>query len=345
MSTFLIDYSIPLPGETKYNATIARMDVVKTFLSAGANFINWHRHIHCTIPKVKGLAWRLEDVGQALLSLRHIHKGDEVYFQYPHLGYSLPTIIKLIKTRKVKITLLIHDLEFLRYPDTVPAESQIKLLNSVDKLLVHTPKMKDRLTELGITTEMEPMILFDYYAKDTYRNIDEQIADKRIIAFAGNLNKSVFLRELDKSTIPNDITYRFYGVEPSIKYDNPQINYKGKFLPEHTGTIHAGWGLVWDGNEIETCSGSLGEYLRLISPHKLSLYLASGIPVIVWSQCAHAEFVKDNNVGITVDSIPEAYTQIANITEEQYKQMAINARNIGDKLRKGEFLKRLIESK
>lgn len=344
MNKFLIDYSIPLPGETKYNATVARMDVVKTFKSVGAKFINWHPLLIIDVPKIKGLVWKLCDIFQGLETLPKFHDGDEVYFQYPHLGHCLTKIVKLLKMRKVKVTLLVHDLEFLRYPNMVGGEKQIKLLNSVDELLVHTSQMKERLAHLGVTTTMKSMTLFDYYAVDPYRNINEQLEVKKVIAFAGNLNKSVFLRKLDTVEIPSDFTFRLYGVKPMVKYNNSKISYQGKFLPEHTGTIHAGWGLVWDGEDVGTCSGTLGEYLRLISPHKLSLYLASGIPVIVWSQCAHAQFVRANHVGITVDKISDAYGIINSITDDQYIKMANNARHIGDKLRNGEFLKRLITS-
>ena len=55
----------------------------------------------------------------------------------------------------------------------------------------------------------------------------------------------------------------------------------------------------------ETCKGSFGEYLRINNPHKTSLYLASGIPVIIWSKAALAEFIEKNKCGITVDSLYE----------------------------------------
>lgn len=333
--TYLIDYSIPLPGESKYNATIARMDVVRTFLASNAKFINWRRHIRCSIPKIRGIVWRFEDLFQALSSLRCIHKGDIVYFQYPYLGRCLSTIIKMIKSKKAKVTLLIHDLEFLRYSESSISEDQIKLFNNVDCLLVHTSQMKERLSHMGVITEMKPIILFDYYAKDPYRSTNEQLNDKKVIAFAGNLNKSIFLRELDKSDVPSGFTFNLYGVKPLKEYNNAAINYQGKFSPEHTGTIHAGWGLVWDGDGIDTCSGSLGNYLRMISPHKLSLYIASGIPVIVWSQSAHSRFVQDNNIGFAVNSIHEIYNKINNITDEQYKEMVTNTRQIGNELRRG----------
>lgn len=345
MSLYLIDYSIPLPGESKYNATIARMDVVKTFLSAGATFINWHPITMVQIPKLRGLLWRIGDIYNVWKDTRCLKEGDEVYFQYPYLGTNLQRIIKAVHSRKAKVTLLVHDVEFLRGIMSVSQQemrTQVALLNSADCLLVHTPQMRERLQQCGVTTQMKPLMLFDYYAKDDYRDIEEQTADKNVIAFAGNLNKSAFLRPLDASTIPPSCTYHFYGVKPETEFHNDRIKYQGKFSPEHTGTIHAGWGLVWDGDGIDTCSGMLGEYLQMIAPHKLSLYIASGIPVIVWSKSAHAQFVKDNNIGIVVDSLNDIYNIITNISNETYKQMVYETRTIGDQLRRGGYLKSLI---
>ena len=44
-----------------------------------------------------------------------------------------------------------------------------------------------------------------------------------------------------------------------------------------------GWGLVWDGAKLD--SGDTGlDYERFNQPHKISLYLACGLPLIVWSE-------------------------------------------------------------
>ena len=56
--------------------------------------------------------------------------------------------------------------------------------------------------------------------------------------------------------------------------------------------MEGNWGLVWDGNSIDTCSGNFGEYLRLNAPFKFSLYLAAKRPVVVWRESAMAEYVR-----------------------------------------------------
>ena len=83
---FIIDYSIPLPGESKYNATIARKDVVRTFVSCGATFMNWHPITTLSIPKIKCIINRVGDLFQAIIGLRKIKREEKVYFQYPYLA-------------------------------------------------------------------------------------------------------------------------------------------------------------------------------------------------------------------------------------------------------------------
>lgn len=92
-----------------------------------------------------------------------------------------------------------------------------------------------------------------------------------------------------------------YGLEES---DN--ITYGGVLSPEQVPEVLTkGFGLIWDGNTIETCKGGTGEYLRYNNPHKLSLYLSSGLPVIIWKDAAEAKFVCENGVGYTIDSLRE----------------------------------------
>lgn len=58
--------------------------------------------------------------------------------------------------------------------------------------------------------------------------------------------------------------------------------YKGSFHPDVLpGILEGDFGLVWDGISAQSCIGNTGEYLKYNDPHKTSLYIASGIPVIV----------------------------------------------------------------
>ena len=79
------------------------------------------------------------------------------------------------------------------------------------------------------------------------------------------------------------------------------------------------------------------------NPHKASLYLASGFPIIVWSQSALADFVRKNQCGIIVDSLFEIADCLNSIDEEDYQELIKNSKIVGEKLRKGHFLKTALE--
>ena len=77
---------------------------------------------------------------------------------------------------------------------------------------------------------------------------------------------------------------------------------------------------------------------RYNNPHKLSLYLAVGLPVIIWSEAAEADFVLQENVGIVVDSLKELADKLKKVDKVRYNEMRMNAKCVSKKLRNGDFL-------
>ena len=67
----------------------------------------------------------------------------------------------------------------------------------------------------------------------------------------------------------------------------------------------------------------------------MSLYLATGFPVIIWKEAALAQFVKKNHCGICVDSLYELPEILNHMTFSEYKVMKQNAEQIGQGLREG----------
>ena len=78
------------------------------------------------------------------------------------------------------------------------------------------------------------------------------------------------------------------------------------------------------------------------NPHKTSLYLASKLPVIVWEKAAMVEFIRENHLGIQVGSLREIPEKLAALSEEAYDEMLRNVSVMGDKLRKGEMLRKVL---
>lgn len=125
---------------------------------------------------------------------------------------------------------------------------------------------------------------------------------------------------------------------------SPHITYGGAFeaddLIDHmTGS----YGLLWDGPSPDTCAGPYGNYMRVNTPHRISLFLACGIPVIVWDQSAMAPLVLEHGLGFAVSSLCEISAKSREISAGQYSEMAKKAWLMGARLRRGENTASILE--
>lgn len=309
----------------------AKVDVDYFLSKKGFKVIHQHFDIH---SKIKKLFYRLITIPR-LFNGQHY---DELIFQYPtYSSFLMKKMVPKMREHTDKLYFLVHDVESLRIftNDQKYWEGEKALFNSTDGLIVHDSKMHQWLFEHGITVPMVELGIFDYHNPQPIQK-DENY--QRSICFAGNLSKSSFLNELSLKRAQLHI----YGPYPEKQY-LPGVTYKGIYspdeLPKH---LTENFGLVWDGSSAQTCDGKYGNYLRYNAPHKTSLYLSTGIPVIIWKQAALAEFVIKHHVGIVVDSLEDIDTIITNMTSEQYSKMKNNAIKLAEELRGGHFCKQAV---
>ena len=292
---------------------------------------------------VKAQRHKAKALAQAFSQLK---SGDQLLIQFPMLHHSFFTtrLVRKIQRRGVQVYFIIHDLEALRYAnlDTVPLKHKIRvhlqessLLKVVDGVIAHNPIMKSVLVEKGLPEhKLVSLEIFDYLIPN-YQEKDGQSKDQPIIV-AGNLaqEKAGYLYQL-----PARPAYNLYGIgfDESRALENEA--YFGSFLPDELPTaLEGGFGLVWDGDSAETCSGVFGEYLRYNNSHKASLYLASGFPLVVWKQSALSHFVLEKNCGVAVESLHDLKNTIENLSDADYQELVANAKNIGKKIRDGFYL-------
>ncbi|KRL37544.1 sugar transferase [Liquorilactobacillus uvarum] len=311
----------------------AQHDIIK-FLS-----LNGYKIVKTRIPRK-----RIRKMYYALKTLPKLFKGramNVVIFQYPI--YSLFLTKKIIKTIKkytsARIILVIHDVESLRlFQDDksfVKKELSIFNMDEVDGLIAHNKSMKNWLREKGITKKIAELEIFDYDNPQPFR---VQKSYNRSVCFAGNLAKANFLEKLD---VKNGLFV--FGPNNNLKM-HECIKYGGQYTPDELPKyLQQNYGLVWDGSSLDKCDGRFGEYLKYNAPHKTSLYLSSGIPVIVWKEAAIADFVLENNVGIVVDDLNHLDELLKNISESDFNVMKTNAVKVGKKMRSGYYIRRAIE--
>ncbi len=253
-----------------------------------------------------------------------------------------------LKEKGVCFISIVHDIEQIRkiiftaYND----REQKLMLEIADVLIVHSDEMKTYFVEKGFPEKrIVVMEIFDYLVKAPKRSEPKL---KKTLLFAGSLEerKSGFLKDIHQ-IYPVEIDLYGPDYDEDMFRKNKEHNnthYKGSFPADIVpNELNNGFGLVWDGNSIDTCSGPTGEYLKTISSHKLSLYIVSGVPVIIWNKAAAAAFVKNNDIGITVESLREVPEILRNITEHRYAEMVSNTRKIAERLTKGYYLRKAIK--
>lgn len=271
-------------------------------------------------------------------AVEQLKENDEIVIQFPLVSHTLKlrAVLKKLKRKHVKIIFVVHDLDMFRI---LTLKRKIRLFfeergvfDIVDKAIVHNETMKQKMINMGISTnKLVSLEIFDYLIeKDEYpKNIS--YGDTLIVAGALPKHKVGYLYKGPKTP-----QYNLYGVGYEANF--PNMDYHGSFPPSELPFVLKGsYGLIWDGDSLDTCSGTYGEYLRINNPHKTSLYLASGIPVVIWKGAALADFVLKNNVGVAVDSLVNIKEILDNISEEQYVQMKKNAIDLSKKLRSGYY--------
>lgn len=271
-----------------------------------------------------------------------LRKGDEVFFQFPWIHNNKPAFYRNLFASGARVSCVIHDLDSLRETRFSVSE-EIEVLKRCHRVIAHTPAMKEFLEERGVKRErIEILRLFDYLTDVPYGHIPET-SQLLTIVFAGNFEKSAFVKELFQLT-GSELCFNLYGKSlPGIGNVEKNIVYKGAFLPDEVHLLEGNWGLVWDGPSLNTCSGVFGEYLRYNASHKNSLYLAAGIPLIVWKESAVAEYIVANHLGIAVKSLFELKDRLAEISSEAYNELLASVQLYAQRLRKGENLKVVLE--
>ncbi len=287
-------------------------------------------------------------------ALAGLGRGDVLLLQVPvvHNCLALTGLLRKARRRDVRIIGLVHDLETLRMSidGNVRLRSRLRMqmeesgvLKQCDRLIVHNEKMRELMASQG--TPREKMIslgIFDYLVDPAAA---EAVARREISArresliVAGNLSpgKAGYIYAL-----PDGTALELYGVHfAQTARDN--LHYHGAFAPgKLPAVLDGGFGLVWDGPVQETCAGVYGAYLRYNNPHKTSLYLAAGLPVAIWEEAALADLILAEGVGITAGSVSEAAEKAAAMTPEEYETCFRNAARLGEKLRRGDCLRRAL---
>lgn len=279
--------------------------------------------------------------------VKKIKKDDIIIYQHPMYGNRIiKRFIPQIHKKGCKLVALIHDLESLRggIKDVITtAASTTKIADAMlpefDFVICHNEHMKKYLISHGCEEKrLFNLDLFDYLNENTEKRT--MPLKKASIAIAGNLaiGKSGYIYKICSNNKNPHLEINLYGINYQKEFESGNMIWHGSFKPDELPQyLQGSFGLVWDGDSVETCSGNTGNYLRYNNPHKTSLYLAAGMPVIVWSQAAVADFVIKNRCGLVVDDLCNLEKTIDDLSEDEYREFCHNAEVISGKVRSGSY--------
>lgn len=336
---YIFDKKINFSSDAGFKA---RIDIINILYKSNYNYIS--------IMDRKNMFKNLCCFFKSLIN--PIEKNSIALFQYPNnINFINILLNKVRKTKSVSIC-LIHDIDSLRF--NLPKDEinrEIKLFNKFNYIISHNYKMTSWLEENGVQSTIYELELFDYLSEGKPLNeyYNKQNYDSYTVCYATGIlgkEKSRFLYEINKIASEKCRFLLYGGIEEKLKKKMVGVNnveYMGSLDPNSIAEkIKGDFGLIFDSLHIDNCSGNFSYYTKYNNPHKLSMYIAAGIPVIVWEESAISEFVKINKIGFSINNLLELREKLDNINSDLYNEMKNNVMYIRNKVVLGDYCKKII---
>lgn len=278
-----------------------------------------------------------------------ISAGSILLLQHPFHHRQLTrdkVLVKLKQRKNVRIISVVHDVEELRayrFNEYYKHEFEM-MLSMADVLIVHNEAMKSWFESQGCEADkLVTLEIFDYLTDGDLSG--KKILFDRSLTIAGNLDttKSGYIAHVGELA---GVKIHLYGpnFDESLK-ESGNVEYHGSFSANDLpAMLNEGFGLVWDGSSIDGCEGESGQYLKINNPHKLSLYLSAGLPIVIWKNAAEARFVEEKHLGITVDTLRDLHDVLEAIDLHRYKMMVENVNQEQIRLHKGYYSTKAIHA-
>lgn len=261
-----------------------------------------------------------------------IKDNDIVIFQSPSWNgdaFDRELVKEIRRHRNIRLCIFIHDVTSMMTGGTESDYREtIENYNMADLIIVPTEDMLNFLRKREMTvkkTLIQPM--WDLPFGEELRTPEFS----RRILFSGSPEKFGFV-----SGWNYDLPLWVFA-DGKLERNGRNVRFEGwknttDLLIEYT---RGGFGLVWSG-------GQQPDYYKSSQPHKLSGYLAAGIPVIIQRGLPHAQTVEDYELGYVVDCLDEAASKVTAVTEAEYRRLAENTGNISNLIKGGFFTKKLL---
>ena len=260
--------------------------------------------------------------------------GDVVIYQSPSWnGREFDQLfIRKCKILNTKLITFIHDVPPLMFVESnwYLMPEYIEMYNQSDVLIVPSQQMKEKLISEGLKVEK---ILIQEMWDHPYNGFLYQPQFEKKLYFAGSVERFPHLANWSYQT-PLHVFSEGQALAENCHFEGFKPNVE-LLLQLSKG----GFGLVWGTSEDPA---EEPEYYKINISHKVSTYLAAGIPVVVPSYLSTAEMIRKKGLGFVVDSLAEASEVIENCSGEDYQQMLERARITSFLIRQGFYTKKVL---
>lgn len=353
MNITLIPYSISDHGLAE-SQTLG--DIVK--FSKELGFKPYYLYLP---PSREYIARNVKDITKMLKNVFLLKlRGGNLLFPYPPgfwIGitklsrirrYFLMKLIQTISKRFNSFVIYVYDLPIdqsaytgRRNISTVDYLIEEKLFETADKILVFNKAMEDVIRgRYGLLKSKFVHFEILDMGVDFVPPIEKSLGKTRDLVYVGNLSKNR-IEGLESALyrVPPNVRLNFIGPNGEWLKGMPHINYLGILNTDklYQTLSNSDFGILW-------YSLTLSHYFRLSSSSKFSSYMIAGLPVLVDKHAQWpAELVKKYKVGIVADNFEKLLYKASNIDEDKYLEIRKNALFLGEKIRKGYFIKRALK--
>lgn len=283
------------------------------------------------------------DLLSVLKAATSLRRGDVLVLQYPVKKY-FSFLCSMAHAKGAHVVALIHDLgSFRRKRLTVGQE--IHRLSHADYVIASNTKMKEWLVAQGLRKPVGALGLFDYRSQATPVPYEHQAGEPYHVVYAGSLamRKNAFFLQLPPFVHGFELHVFGNGDKmPSLQAEKSFVFHGFQPADAFIRNVGGDFGLVWDGDSLDACTGPFGEYLKVNSPHKVSFYLRAGLPVIIWKESALAPLIAQEGIGITISSLRDLAPRLAAITPEAYAAMRERVKDVAGRLAHGAFFRQAV---
>jgi hypothetical protein len=311
--------------------------IINQDIAASAEEIGFQALDFKNFPNLSNQPARRAKIISALTSV--VQGGDLVVIQFPlwtQLNFQEEFINQIRKRPHIKMAALVHDvIPWMRAQTYNPDKDFfLSLLRKFDLIITSGKEMSKKLRDDKIWVPSLPMRLWDFPYQGPF---GEKQFKKQL-----NFYTDCTLKEIDyqagtplKIFSQSDEKSKFKDLG-SVEFE--QIT-KISELPY---LLKEGFAVINAQNIISNNDYDYKSYFSYVNSKRLSLYLSSGIPLIVPSNLPQAKLVKEHHLGFVLDDLNQIDQLLLKLTQKDYLAMVKAIKPWQEAVTTGFFSKRTL---